>query len=70
MKRNSIPANQPAESNLRSGRKATIVGAVIVLSIVVGGNYWWNYEANDYNRASTNRCTCLRLSTAAELLCK
>jgi hypothetical protein len=44
------PGQLPAEANLRSGRKATIIGVVIVLALVVGGNYWWNYEANDYNQ--------------------
>ena len=41
---------QPAPANLRSGRNATIVGAVILLAIVWGGNAWWNSEAFDYSR--------------------
>jgi hypothetical protein len=41
---------QPGPSNLRSGRKTTIIGAIIVLAVVFGGNYWWNYEANDYRQ--------------------
>ena len=43
------PGQQPTEGNLRSGRKATIIGAIVVLGLVFGGNYWWNSEANDYN---------------------
>jgi hypothetical protein len=39
----------PTPSNLRSGRKATLIGAIIVLAVVFGGNYWWNSEANDYS---------------------
>jgi len=41
---------QPGPANLRSGRNATIVGAVILLAIVLGGNAWWNSEAFDYSR--------------------
>ena len=44
------PGQPPSIQNLHSGRTATIVGAVILLSVVVAGNYWWNYEANDYNQ--------------------
>lgn len=44
------PGQQPAETNLRSGRKATFIGGAIVLALVFGGNYWWNSEANDYNQ--------------------
>ncbi len=40
---------EPTQANLRSGRKATLIGAMVVLAIVLGGNYWWNSEANDYN---------------------
>jgi hypothetical protein len=40
----------PPPASLRSGRKATIVGAIIVLAIVLGGNAWWNSEAADYNQ--------------------
>jgi hypothetical protein len=43
------PGVQPAESNRRTGRKATIIGAVIVVSVVIGGNFWWNAEAADYD---------------------
>ncbi len=39
---------EPAPANLRSGRKATMIGAVIVAAVVMGGNYWWNSEASDY----------------------
>jgi hypothetical protein len=41
--------HEPTQDNLRSGRKATIIGAIIVLTVVFGGNYWWNSEANDYS---------------------
>ena len=41
---------QPAPANLRSGRKATIIGAIILLAVVWGGNAWWNSEAVDYSR--------------------
>ena len=44
------PGQTPSESNLRSGRKATIIGAVLVIAIVVACNYWWGYEENDYNQ--------------------
>jgi len=40
---------EPTAANLRSGRKATVIGAIIVLAVAFGGNYWWNSEANDYN---------------------
>ncbi len=40
---------EPTAENVRSGRKATVIGAVIVLAIVVGGKAWWNSEANDYS---------------------
>ena len=43
------PGQRPAPANLQSGRKATIVGAIIVVAIVVGGDYWWNSEADDYS---------------------
>ncbi len=39
----------PRDSNLRTGRKATVVGAVVVLAVVIGGNLWWNNEANAYD---------------------
>jgi hypothetical protein len=44
------PGQTPAPANLRSGRKATIIGAVIVLAIVFGGNAWWNSEAQQYDK--------------------
>jgi hypothetical protein len=44
------PGQPPAPSNLRSGRKATVIGAVIVLVVVIGGNSWWNAEAADYRQ--------------------
>ncbi len=40
---------KPSPANLRSGRNATTIGAIIVLAVVFGGNYWWNSEANDYS---------------------
>jgi hypothetical protein len=43
------PGQEPTLANRRSGRKATIIGAIIVVAIVVGGNYWWNSEASDYS---------------------
>jgi hypothetical protein len=41
---------EPSPANLRSGRKATMIGAIIVLAVVFGGNAWWNSEANDYSQ--------------------
>lgn len=41
---------QPSPANLRSGRKATLIGGVIVLAVVFGSNYWWNSEASEYSQ--------------------
>jgi hypothetical protein len=43
------PGQEPTPANSRSGRKATITGAVIVIAVVAAGNYWWNSEASDYS---------------------
>ncbi len=43
------PGEQPAATNLRTGRQATIIGGVIVVSIVIGGGLWWNEEAASYD---------------------
>lgn len=39
----------PLADNLRTGRKAILVGGVIVVGVVVGGNMWWNSEASAYD---------------------
>jgi hypothetical protein len=44
------PGQLPSHANLRSGRKATLIGALIVLAVVSGGNAWWNAEARDYDQ--------------------
>jgi hypothetical protein len=44
------PGQEPTPADLRNGRKATLLGALIVLAVVIGGNYWWNSEANDYSQ--------------------
>jgi hypothetical protein len=41
---------EPAASDLRSGRKAIVVGGVVMLAIVIAGNFWWNYEAAQYDQ--------------------
>ncbi len=44
------PGQAPSTADLQRGRKATVFGSVIVVALVIGGNYWWNYEADDYNQ--------------------
>lgn len=44
------PGQPPPQANLRRARNATIIGAVIVLALVFGGNAWWNSEADAYDQ--------------------
>ncbi len=43
------PDDQPSAANLRTGRRATIIGAAVIVAIVIAGNNWWNAEASDYD---------------------
>jgi hypothetical protein len=44
------PGDAPSPDSRRRGRRARVITAVVVVVALVGGNAWWNAEANDYAR--------------------
>lgn len=42
------PGLKPSPTDIRRGRLAAVIGAVIVSALIWGGNVWWNGEASTY----------------------
>jgi hypothetical protein len=43
-----VPGTPPSPRELKRAAIATAVAGALVISAIVGGNSWWNAEANDY----------------------
>ena len=47
-----VPGTEPSESDRRRGKIITIAAAVLVVTVIVLGNFWWTADANHTERLS------------------